>query len=63
MSQDTKVRADGSVENGPPCPGAIQLSAGGNVTLQGCGRPAIFVVEDRTKFKCAYGHRWNRGGA
>ncbi len=41
-----RVFKDASVTGGAPCPK--------------CGRPAIFVVEDRLKYKCGDGDRWAR---
>lgn len=52
----TTIGKNASVRSGPPCPGAV-ISA---TEMIPCGRPAVFVVENRTKYKCAYGHRWVR---
>lgn len=44
-----KVYSDAHVAQGPPCPE--------------CGRLAIFVVEDRSMYKCGNGDRWLRDRA
>ncbi len=44
------------VTNGPPCPGSVARGEG----AVECDRVAIAVVEDRSLYKCAYGHRWRR---
>ncbi len=44
------------VTGGPPCPGHIARGEG----AVECDRVAIAVVEDRSMYKCAYGHRWRR---
>ncbi len=51
-----EVTQKAGVKNGPPCPGRIARE-GGQVE---CDRVAIAVVEARTMYKCAYGHRWRR---
>lgn len=51
------VSRKANVTNGPPCPGTL-LQEGRRTE---CGRPAVHVVEDRSMYKCAYGHRWRRG--
>ncbi len=44
------------VFDGPSCPGQIAREGG----YTECDRRAIAVVEDRSKYKCDYGHRWRR---
>lgn len=56
---ETKVKRNGTVVNGPPCPGYI--SREGNMAA--CDRRAVAVVEGRRMFKCDYGHRWPRRGS
>ncbi len=51
-----EVDRKANVTNGPPCRGHI---AQGEHLVE-CDRQAIAVVEDRSKYKCAYGHRWRR---
>ena len=50
-----KVSRSGKVTNGPDCPGVIARE-----NPVACDREAVYVVEDRTMYKCDYGHRWRR---
>lgn len=51
-----KVDRKGNVTHGPPCRGV--LSQEGHA--KECDRVAVAVVENRTRYKCDYGHRWGR---
>lgn len=48
------IRKNAAVSSGPQCPGSIMADG----QRRECDKRAIFVVENRRMYKCAYGHRW-----